>query len=250
MFFQTWRTSVGHKRNVGFLFRYNIVLNTIYCTAWIKKKALANWPEWIQGERWLRASQLGLFLWVAKRRRRWSMKDSSMAMPPQEPGWAQSTSPTLRSTSRDDSTSSQSTGWNTDDGKTPLCRNRMHLRMLTMNKTYKCASLITTGNDQLRIRGKPVFSPFNKTTKIMFLIGQQTRLTWTPENLDERHQTQQCRWPEGLLSKQPGLHYTWAVPRADCLHATPHWCSNSCKRSPTKYWVHRIHTFQKPGISV
>ncbi len=32
------------------------------------------------------------------------------------------------------------------------------------------------------------------------------------------------------LSKKPGLHYTWAVPRADCLHATPHWCSNSCKR--------------------
>ncbi len=34
--------------------------------------------------------------------------------------------------------------------------------------------------------------------------------------------------------KQPGLHYTWAVPQADCLHATPHWCSNSCKRSPNQ----------------
>ncbi len=32
------------------------------------------------------------------------------------------------------------------------------------------------------------------------------------------------------LSKQPGLHYTWAVPQADCLHATPHWCSNSYKK--------------------
>ncbi len=26
------------------------------------------------------------------------------------------------------------------------------------------------------------------------------------------------------------FHYTWAVPQADCLHATPHWCCNSCKR--------------------
>ncbi len=63
------------------------------------------------------------------------------------------------------------------------------------------------------------------TMVLLCLIGQQTRLTWTPENLDERHQTQQCRWPE-----EPVLHYTWAVPQADCLHATPHWCSNSGKR--------------------
>ncbi len=33
-------------------------------------------------------------------------------------------------------------------------------------------------------------------------------------------------------SKQPGLHYTWAVPQTDHLHATPHWCSNSCKGRP------------------
>ncbi len=25
------------------------------------------------------------------------------------------------------------------------------------------------------------------------------------------------------LSKQPGLHYTWAVTQTDRLHATPHW---------------------------
>ncbi len=56
--------------------------------------------------------------------------------------------------------------------------------------------------------------------------------------------TMQITWRP--LSKQPGLHYTWAVPRADCLHATLHWCSNSCK-----YWVQRNeHTFQKPDISV
>ncbi len=46
---------------------------------------------------------------------------------------------------------------------------------------------------------------------------------------DERHQTQQCRWPEGRYQSNLGFHYTWAVTQADCLHATPHWCSNSCK---------------------
>ncbi len=50
---------------------------------------------------------------------------------------------------------------------------------------------------------------------------------------DERHQTQQCRWPEGRYQSSLGFHYTRAVPQADCLHATPHWCSNSCKRKPT-----------------
>ncbi len=51
---------------------------------------------------------------------------------------------------------------------------------------------------------------------------------------DERHQTQQCRWPEGRYQSNLGFHYTWAVPEADCLHATPHWCSNSCKRRPNQ----------------
>ncbi len=66
---------------------------------------------------------------------------------------------------------------------------------------------------------------------------------------DERHQTQQCRWPEGRYQSNLGFHYTWAVPQADCLHATPHWGSNSCKMRPNQ--VHRNeHTFQKPDISV
>ncbi len=47
---------------------------------------------------------------------------------------------------------------------------------------------------------------------------------------NERHQTKQCRWPEGCYQSNLGFHYTSAVPQADCLHATPHWCSNSCKR--------------------
>ncbi len=31
-----------------------------------------------------------------------------------------------------------------------------------------------------------------------------------------------------------GFHYTWAVPQADCLHATPHRCSNSCEKRPNQ----------------
>ncbi len=68
---------------------------------------------------------------------------------------------------------------------------------------------------------------------------------------DEIHQTQQCRWPEGRYQSNLGFHYTWAVPQTDCLHATPHCCSNSCKRRPNQVLsaVH-AHTFQKPDISV
>ncbi len=45
---------------------------------------------------------------------------------------------------------------------------------------------------------------------------------------------EQFRWPEGRYQSNLGFHYTWAVPQADCLHATPHWCSNSCKRRPNQ----------------
>ncbi len=44
--------------------------------------------------------------------------------------------------------------------------------------------------------------------------------------------TMQMTWR--MLSKQPGLHYTWAVTQTDHLHATPHWCSNSWERSPNQ----------------
>ncbi len=47
--------------------------------------------------------------------------------------------------------------------------------------------------------------------------------------------TMQMTWRP--LSKYPGLHYTWAVPQADHLHATPHWCSNSCKRRPNQVLI-------------
>ncbi len=51
---------------------------------------------------------------------------------------------------------------------------------------------------------------------------------------DERHQTQQWRWLEGRSQSNLVFHYTWAVPQADWLHATLHWCSNSCKRRPNQ----------------
>ncbi len=43
---------------------------------------------------------------------------------------------------------------------------------------------------------------------------------------DERHQTQQCRWPEGHCQSNLGFHTTSAVPQTDHLHATPNWGSN------------------------
>ncbi len=48
---------------------------------------------------------------------------------------------------------------------------------------------------------------------------------------DERHQTQQCRWPEGRYQSNLGFHYTWAVPQA--ITSMPYWC-NSCKSRPNK----------------
>ncbi len=54
---------------------------------------------------------------------------------------------------------------------------------------------------------------------------------------DDRHQTQQCRWPEGRYQSNLGFHYTWAVPQDDCLHATPHRCGNSCKRRPNQVLI-------------
>ncbi len=81
-----------------------------------------------------------------------------------------------------------------------------------------------------------------KSTRSWFNDHGVTVLDW-PANLpdlnycqeeDERHQTQQCRWHEGRYQRNLGFHYTWAVPQADWLHATPHWCSNSCKRRPNE----------------
>ncbi len=68
---------------------------------------------------------------------------------------------------------------------------------------------------------------------------------------DERHQTQQCRWPEGRYQRNLGFitpeqchRLIVFMPR--CIDAVIH-----AKGAPTKYWEHRNeHTFQKPDISV
>ncbi len=77
------------------------------------------------------------------------------------------------------------------------------------------------------------------------------QMTWSPENLDERHQTQQCRWPEGRYQSNLGFitpeqchRLIVSMPRR--IDAVIH-----AKGAPTKYWVHRNeHTFHKPDISV
>ncbi len=86
-----------------------------------------------------------------------------------------------------------------------------------------------------------VHSLFIGSFVLLCLIGQKTRLTWTQREYmgycqeeDERHQTQQCRWPESHYQSNLGFHTTWTVPQADCLHATPHRCCNSCKRRPNQ----------------
>ncbi len=77
------------------------------------------------------------------------------------------------------------------------------------------------------------------TMVLLCLIGQQTRLTWTPQRIygvlsrgrwETPDPTMQITWRP--LSKQPGLHYTGAVPQL--IVFTPHWCSNSYKRRPNQ----------------
>ncbi len=68
-------------------------------------------------------------------------------------------------------------------------------------------------------------------------------------------QTQQCRRAEGHYQSNLGSHNTWAVPQTYRLHATPHCCNNSGKRSPNEVLsavhAHTFHvlTFQLAKIS-
>ncbi len=72
-----------------------------------------------------------------------------------------------------------------------------------------------------------------------------SKLAWPEPHRESRWETPdptiQMTWRP--LSEQPGLHYTWAVPQTDCLHATPHWCSNSCKRRIEMNILFRSLTF-------
>ncbi len=68
-----------------------------------------------------------------------------------------------------------------------------------------------------------------------------SRLAWPEpvENLDERHQTQQCKWPEeryqsnlGFITPEQCHRLIVSMPRR--IDAVIH-----SKGGPTKYWVHR-----------
>ncbi len=78
---------------------------------------------------------------------------------------------------------------------------------------------------------------------LLCLIDQQTRLTWTMvvgnQEEDERHQTQQYRWPEcwyksNLCFITPEQCHRLIVSMPRRIDAVTH-----AKGAPTKYWVHR-----------
>ncbi len=127
-----------------------------------------------------------------------------------------------------------------------------HFMLPSADKLYGDADFIFQQDLAPAHTAKGTKSWFNDHV-LLCLIGQQTRLNpreniWVivkrkmrdtrPNNADDL-KPRESRWetPDPTMqmtwrpiSKQPVLHYTWAVPQADCLDATPHWCSNSCKR--------------------
>ncbi len=144
----------------------------------------------------------------------------------------------------------------------------MHIEMKTQ---FKIVSFITSHSKSVYGDADFIFQQdlapahTDKGTKSWFNDHGVTVLDW-PENLpdlnpreymrycqeeDERHQTQQYRWPEGRYQSNLGFitpeqchGLIVSMPRR--IDAVIH-----AKGGPTKYWVHRNkHTFQKPDISV
>ncbi len=96
------------------------------------------------------------------------------------------------------------------------------------------------------------------TMVLLCLIGQQTRLTWTPQRIYGA--LSRGRWE----TPDPTTQMTWPLSKTTWASITPEQCHRliasmprhidaviHAKGGPTKYWVHRNeHTFQKPAISV
>ncbi len=72
------------------------------------------------------------------------------------------------------------------------------------------------------------------TMVLVFLTGQQTHQTWTPQREsmeyyqeeNEKQEAKKCRRAEGHCQRNLGFHTTSAVPQTDHIHATPNWGSN------------------------
>ncbi len=120
--------------------------------------------------------------------------------------------------------------------------------MKALISLFRCVWLELNSTGQRHSRNDVAYFRFKTPQKLIqwpwcYCAWLASKLTWPEphresigycQEEDERHQTQQCRWPEGRYQSNLGFHYTWAVPQADCLHATPHWCSNSSKRRPNQ----------------
>ncbi len=87
------------------------------------------------------------------------------------------------------------------------------------------------------------------TSKLALSEPHKESMVYCQEE-DERHQTQQCSWPEGRYQSNLGFHYTWAVPLSASMPRRIDGVIHA-KGGSTKYWVrvHRNeHTFQKPDL--
>ncbi len=88
------------------------------------------------------------------------------------------------------------------------------------------------------------------TSKLAWPKPRRESMGYCQEEV-ERHQTQQCRWPEDrhqsnlcFITPEQCHKLIDSMPRR--IDAVIH-----AKGGPTKYWVHRNeHTFQKPDISL
>ncbi len=139
-----------------------------------------------------------------------------------------------------------------------VCSQRSHLQDILKHFMLPSADKLY-GDADLIFQQDLAPAHTAKGTKSWFNDQSVTVLDWPAnspdlnpiENLDERHQTQQCRWHEGRYQSNLGFitpeqchRLIDSMPRR--IDAVIH-----AKGGPTKYWVHRNeHTFLKSDISV